>query len=239
MTYAIGTWGMAVSTSGIGLQLTAGVLVGLGVAFTSFSIALAAMVRVVPTDRQSLVLGIGTASGSLGQVIFSPISQQFITAYGWQSTLYILAASALIILPLALLLPGQDQSGGDGIEQSVREAISEAISHRGYVLLTTGFFVCGFHVAFITVHFPAYVGDLGLPAIVGAKCNRAHRAVQHCRCIPVGARRAALHQETPFGDDLSDSGHCDFSTDARRQNAIDDLYVRSDDGHPVAVDGYP
>ena len=169
LVYAAGTWGMSSATSDVALHLTGGVLVGLGVALTSFSIALAAMAKVVPASRQSFVLGIGTASGSMGQVVFSPISQRFIAEFGWEPTLLILAVCACVIIPLAMLLPGGvDEEGEQAFRQSVREAISEALQHRGYVLLTLGFFVCGFHVAFITVHFPAYVGDLGLPMSVGA-----------------------------------------------------------------------
>ena len=169
IVYGAGTAGMAVSTTGTGLALFGGVLTGLGIALTSFSIALAAMARVVEPGRQSLVLGIGTSAGSFGQVIFSPLSQMVITEYGWDSALFFLAASVLLIVPLAFVLPGNADAGGDAaLEQGLGEAIVEAIRHRGYVLLTIGFFVCGFHVAFITVHFPAYVRDLGLAPQVGA-----------------------------------------------------------------------
>ncbi|MGF1611716.1 MAG: MFS transporter, partial [Kiloniellales bacterium] len=81
----------------------------------------------------------------------------------------ILAASALLIVPLALMLPNDAQAQGGAVrEQTIGEALREATGHRGFMLLTVGFFVCGFHVAFITVHFPAYVVDLGLPGYVGA-----------------------------------------------------------------------
>ena len=169
IVYGIGTAGMATTTTGVGLTLFGGVLTGLGIALTSFSIALAAMVRVVEPGRQSLVLGIGTSAGSLGQVIFSPLSQLVIAEYGWDSALLFLAASVLLIVPLAFVLPGNaDTHGHATIEQGLGDAIVEAIRHRGYVLLTLGFFVCGFHVAFISVHFPAYVRDLGLAPEVGA-----------------------------------------------------------------------
>jgi MFS family permease len=169
IVYGIGTAGMATATTGVGLTLFGGVLTGLGIALTSFSIALAAMARVVEPGRQSLVLGIGTSAGSLGQVIFSPLSQLVIAKFGWDSALFFLAASVLFIVPLAFVLPGNKDTGGHAtIEQGLGEAIVEAVRHRGYVLLTLGFFVCGFHVAFITVHFPAFVRDLGLAAEVGA-----------------------------------------------------------------------
>ncbi len=167
--YAAGTWGMAEAQSGLALHLFGGVLTGLGVAFTAFSIALAAMARVVGPERRSLALGLGTAAGSLGQVVFSPLGQGFIVAFGWHATLLILAASTLLIIPLAFVLPNDTRPKGEApSNQSIVEALREAAGHRGFVLLSLGFFVCGFHVAFITVHFPAYVTDLGLDPAIGA-----------------------------------------------------------------------
>ena len=174
VVYALGVRWMAHTESPALLQMTAGVLVGVGVAFTAFTIALAAMAKVVGPERRSLALGLGTAAGSFGQVMFSPIGQGFIDAFGWQTALAGLSASVLVIAPLAWLLPGA--SPGPGAAEpdaaapgpSLRAAVREAMGHRGYGLLTAGFFVCGFHVAFITVHFPAYVRDLGLPASAGA-----------------------------------------------------------------------
>jgi predicted MFS family arabinose efflux permease len=169
LMYALGLWGMAVTESDMVLHLAGGVLTGLGVAFTAFSLALASMARVVGPEKRSLVLGLGTASGSMGQVVFSPLGQAGIVALGWQPALLLLAASTLLILPLALAMPSSTTAKGElPSNQKLGEALREALSHRGYVLLTTGFFVCGFHVAFITVHFPVYVRDLGLGAQVGA-----------------------------------------------------------------------
>ncbi len=172
VVYGLGVWGMASTTSTLGLNLFAGVLTGTGIALTSFSIALAAMVQVVPVQRQTLVLGLGTAAGSAGQVLFSPLSQALISAQGWSSALIILASLVLVVVPLAWLLPraqgAEASEARSALQQSLGEAVREALRHRGYLLLTVGFFVCGFHVAFITVHFPAYVKDLGLPAQVGA-----------------------------------------------------------------------
>jgi MFS family permease len=169
IVYGIGVSGMALAESGFALHLTGGVLTGLGVALTAFSLALAAMAKVVGPERRSLALGLGTAAGSFGQVVFSPLGQGFIAAYGWQDALLILAASALLIIPLAFVLPkASAPAAGDLADQTARDALGEAFRHRGYVLLTLGFFVCGFHVAFITVHFPAYVVGLGLAPEVGA-----------------------------------------------------------------------
>ena len=169
LVYVLGVWGMAEAVSPLSLHLFAGILTGIGVALTSFSIAMAAMARAVGPERRSLALGLGTAAGSFGQVVFSPLGQGFIEAFGWHSALLILAATTLIIIPLAFVLPGGTAAKGEPeSDQGIAEALREAASHRGYVLLTIGFFVCGFHVAFITVHFPAYVQDLGLSPQVGA-----------------------------------------------------------------------
>ena len=167
--YGMGVAGMAVSDSGLALHLSGGLLVGLGVAFTSFSLALAAIARVVSPERRSLALGFGTAAGSLGQVIFSPVSQALIASYGWYDSLVLVSFITLVMIPLAFTLPGTGKAPGEPpSDQTIGEALGEAMTHRGYVLLTVGFFVCGFHVAFMTVHFPAYVTDLGLPPHVGA-----------------------------------------------------------------------
>ena len=168
--YAIGLWGMGTTESASGLHLFAGVLAGLGIAFSAFSLALAAMVRVVGPERRTFVLGLGTAAGSFGQVVFSPLAQGLIEAMGWAGALTALALLVLGMVPLALVLPhGRPaETGSPAVEQGLAEALREAFAHRGYVLLTTGFFVCGFHVAFITVHFPAYVRDVGLDPAIGA-----------------------------------------------------------------------
>ena len=169
VVYGAGVWGMAEAESGLGLHLFGGVLTGLGVAFTAFSLAMAAMAKAVGPERRSLVLGLGTAAGSFGQVVFSPLGQGFIAAFGWQPALLILAAIALVIIPLAFVLPSDTSAKGEALsDQTIVQALREATGHRGFVLLTIGFFVCGFHVAFITVHFPAYAQDLGLAAEVGA-----------------------------------------------------------------------
>lgn len=161
--YAIGLVLMSVAETPLWLHVSAGILCGLGIAFSAFSLALAVMVKVVGPTRRTIILGLGTAAGSLGQVVFSPLAQGFIQSLGWASALGMLALIVLCMVPLTFILP-RGSSGKDdpAFEQSLREALTEAFAHRGFVLLTTGFFVCGFHVAFITVHFPAYIADLNL-----------------------------------------------------------------------------
>ena len=168
--YAIGVYGLANAETTTMLHITCGLITGLGIAFSAFSLAMAAMAKVVKAENRALAMGLGTAAGSLGQVIFSPLSQSAITQYGWQFALYAMAGSVLLMIPLALALPGQDtgNSATKAKEQKLSSAIHEAFNHRAFVLLTIGFFVCGFHVAFIGVHFPAYVKDLGMAAQVGA-----------------------------------------------------------------------
>jgi len=172
--YALGLFGMTIAETPAALNLFAGLLSGVGVAFSAFTLALAAMVRVVGADKRALVLGLGTAAGSFGQVVFSPISQGFIQHSGWSATLTGLSLTVLFMIPLAFVLPvvinkqNSQSASHDTAEQTLKGAVGEAMAHRGFVLLTTGFFVCGFHVAFITVHFPAYVRDLGLDPKIGA-----------------------------------------------------------------------
>ncbi len=169
LMYALGVWGMTQADTGLALHLTGGLVTGLGIAFTAFSLALAAMARVVGVAKRSWALGLGTAAGSAGQVVFSPLTQGFISAFGWSASLLILAATTLIMIPLAMLLPNDPRAPDEAqSDQTVVAAVREAVAHRGYILLTIGFFVCGFHVAFITVHFPAYVTDIGLDPRIGA-----------------------------------------------------------------------
>lgn len=168
VVYFAGVYGMAVADTHTFLYLTGGILSGLGIAFSAFTLAMASMVRVVGPERRSFVLGLGTAAGSVGQVLFSPIGQGFINSFGWQQALILLASFALILIPLAWMLPHGAPGNQSQDEQTLRAAVAEALSHRGFVLLTLGFFVCGFHVAFITVHFPAYVRDIGLDPNIGA-----------------------------------------------------------------------
>lgn len=169
LLYAAGVYGMAISESGLALHLFGGVLLGTGIAFTGFSIALAAIAKVVGPERRSMALGLGTAAGSMGQVVFSPVTQALITSHGWYDSLLVLAVSVLFIIPLAFVLPRDE--GGEGravAEQTMGAALKEAMGHRSYLLLTAGFFVCGFQLAFISVHFPAYVKDLGYSPAIGA-----------------------------------------------------------------------
>lgn len=165
--YALGLYLMASADSATMLYISGGVLVGLGVAAGSFSIVLAAFARNTKPQNRSLVFGIGTAAGSAGMFIFAPISQGLIDAYGWSDTLVFMAIAMLVIPVLAIPLVGNARSGkvsATEIDQTLGQALSEAFAHKSYILLVSGFFVCGFQVAFITAHFPAYIRDIGIDA---------------------------------------------------------------------------
>lgn len=169
IVYAGGLWAMSVVEAPSVLYIVAGVITGVGIAFTSFSLAMTAMAKAVGPERRSLAMGAGASAGSFGQVIFSPLGLLFIESFGWQQALIYMAYVSLLVIPLALMLPkAQPASGAATSEIKLTAALKEALSHRGFVLLTAGFFVCGFHVAFIGVHLPAYVYDLGMDASVGA-----------------------------------------------------------------------
>jgi MFS family permease len=167
--YAAGVALAAWAPSPLWLDLSIGVLMGLGMAAASFSIVLAAFGRRVPAEKRSIVFGIGTAAGSMGQFVFAPLGQTLIQTFGWAEALSILAAMMLAIPVLSLALAGKPGVVGQTMrDQSVGEALSEAFAHRSYLLLTAGFFVCGFHVAFIAAHLPAFIVDRGLDARIGA-----------------------------------------------------------------------
>ncbi|GGB51816.1 MFS transporter [Roseibium aquae] len=168
--YAAGLVLMVDAESAVALHVSAGVLVGLGVAFSSFSLVLASFGRVVTPEQRSIAFGIGTASGSLGQFLFAPLGGTLIAEIGWQQTLIVFAGLMMLVPLLAIALRGKSQASTDPAvaDQSLMSAVAEAFGTRGFVLLTFGFFVCGFHVAFITVHLPPYIADLGLDPSWGA-----------------------------------------------------------------------
>jgi MFS family permease len=170
--YAAGLALMARSTTPGMIDLSAGVLIGLGLSGCSFNIVLGAFGKLLPESSRSLAFGIGTAAGSFGQFLFSPIAVAIMDAASWQFALYMFAGVILLIIPLATALatPPQQvsiQAPGMAEQNSLKVALAEAFGHRSYVLLVLGFFTCGFQLAFITVHLPAYLIDRGLSAEVG------------------------------------------------------------------------
>ncbi len=166
--YAAGLALMSHATSAPVLDVSAGALIGFGLSGTSFMIVLAAFGKLLPPAWHSRAFGFGTAAGSFGQFLYSPVAVVLMDRFGWQQTLTIFAVCMLAVLPfsLALVTPAA-QSSREAAPQSLRQALGEAFAHRSYVLLMLGFFTCGFQLAFITVHLPAYLVDRGLSATVG------------------------------------------------------------------------
>ena len=169
--YGLGLAIMAYATSALALDFSAGVLIGFGLAGCSFNLVLSAFGKLVPEEWRALSLGAGTAAGSFGQFLFSPLARVLIDSFGWQQALLIFACGMLLVLPLSLALATPRAAPAAGIgkaaPQSLKQALTEAFGHRSYVLLVLGFFTCGFQLAFITVHLPAYLVDRGLTAEVG------------------------------------------------------------------------
>jgi MFS family permease len=172
--YALGLAVMAYAATPGLMHLGAGVLIGFGLSGSSFNLILGAFGKLVPPEWRPLAFGAGTAAGSFGQFLFPPIGNILIDALGWHQALVIFAATLLLVLPLSFSLatrPGANAATAGGpapaVNQSIRQALAEAFQHRSYVLLVLGFFTCGFQLAFITAHLPAYLKDAGLSAAVG------------------------------------------------------------------------
>ncbi|MGZ8156246.1 MAG: MFS transporter, partial [Burkholderiales bacterium] len=161
LLYALGLVLMSVSSTGLELNLSAGLLIGASLGCSGFSIVFGVVGRAVPASKRSVALGIVGAAGSFGQFIMLPYGQMLINAIGWRHALFILALTVLIIVPLsaALVEDKKAQARQQHFTQSIPEALREAFTHRGYVLLCTAYTVCGFQLMFISVHFPAYLLD--------------------------------------------------------------------------------
>ncbi len=170
--YCAGLALMAYSTTPGELSLTAGLLTGLGIAGSSFTIVIAAFSKLMPLHMRTLAFGVGTAAGSFGQFLFSPLAVGFIDWFGWQHALVAFGIITLLIVPLSLAVrtAPMDMGAKPGApdKQSLLHALAEAFGHRSYILLVLGFFTCGFQLLFITVHLPAYLVDRGLSAETGA-----------------------------------------------------------------------
>jgi MFS family permease len=168
LLYGLGLALMTHATGAAALDLSAGVLVGFGLAGCSFPVVLAALGKIVPPQWRSTAFGFGTAAGSFGQFLYSPIAVALMDMFGWQQTLLVFAVSMIAVLPLSLALATPPSSATrEAGSQSLRQALREACCHRSYILLVLGFFTCGFQLQFITVHMPSYLIDRGLSAEVG------------------------------------------------------------------------
>ncbi|PBZ53959.1 MFS transporter [Pseudomonas aeruginosa] len=163
--YALGLFFMVQAHTSMAFVLSAGVCIGIALSGTAFGVVYGALSRIVPTERRSWALGLAGAIGSLGQFTMVPAAQALIGGWAWTGALLILTVLMMLLLPLAF--PMRDQSistTAAGTELSMKAAISEAFRHRGFWLLNLGFIACGFQLAFIATHLPAYLIDLGLRA---------------------------------------------------------------------------
>jgi len=144
--------------------LSSGVLIGMGLSGVTFSLVLGVIGRRYPPEKRSMALGIAAAAGSFGQFAMLPLTQWLLTHVGWHGALLTMAAIGVLMIPLTLGMV-EDKSGGSmhAFAQSAGQAMREALGHRGYMLLTVGFFVCGFQVVFVGVHLPAFLADRGFP----------------------------------------------------------------------------
>ncbi|QLQ00739.1 MAG: MFS transporter [Burkholderiaceae bacterium] len=163
LLYALGLWGMASSSTPTAFALTTGVLIGAAQAGTTYAVIYGVIGRNVAPERRSWAMGLAAAAGSFGQFLMVPVEGWLITTLGWQQALLALAASVLLIVPLAWGL--HERRAHAGVvhgEQSIVQALREALRYPSFQLLMAGYFVCGFQVVFIGVHMPSYLRDHGL-----------------------------------------------------------------------------
>jgi len=166
LLYILGLVLMAYAATPLAFNLSAGVLVGLGLSGTTFAVIMGVIGRHSTPERRSLALGIASAGGSFGQFAVLPVGQMLISTYGWQSALVLLAAGVGFIAPLAYVMAdGHKPSAGAG--QSIAQALREAGSEKSFHYLFWGYFVCGFQTAFIMLHLPSFVVDAGFSANIG------------------------------------------------------------------------
>ena len=160
LLYSFGLLMMSHSVSATGLVISIGFLTGLGSSGVALPMLLSIAGRVAPEDRRGLWLGIVTSGGTLGQMLIVPLSHAMIAIWGWIAAAMVLAAMTLLIVPLALAI---SHSGREALarkdHQSLGQAVQEARGHRGFWMLVTGFFVCGFQVQFINAHLENYLSD--------------------------------------------------------------------------------
>lgn len=160
--YALGLVLMAMATSGLAFTGSAGVLLGMAQAGTTYAVIYGVIGRQVDPAKRSWAMGVAAAAGSFGQFLMVPVENWLIAGFGWQSALFILGCVALAIAPLALGLREPRVSAHGGPVQTVGAAVREAFAYPSFRLLMAGYFVCGFQVVFIGVHLPSYLKDQGL-----------------------------------------------------------------------------
>lgn len=169
VVYALGLLLAASWQSSAGILVGLGFAVGLALSATTFVVVLAAVGKLVPAQRRGLAFGIVTAGGSFGQFAVVPLAQGLLNVTPWHVTLMVLAALAGLIALVGFgIAKAPAAQGNDAAMESLGDALRRARSWRHYWLLNAGFFVCGFHVAFVGTHLPAYLVDQGISASIGA-----------------------------------------------------------------------
>ena len=171
--FSLGLALMSIASDPTGFSLTAGILIGLGMSGAGHNTVLAAFGQLMPEERRPWAMGLVTSMASLGQFMVVPLGQAFIEAYGWQMAILILAFAMATTPALALALrtskkANQAPSPTTSTAGSFRESLSQAFGYSSFWLLLGGFFICGFQLAFITVHFPPYLSDMGVSATVAS-----------------------------------------------------------------------
>lgn len=165
--YVAGLYMMSHSLTEMSLLISAGIVIGIGLSGTTFPVVFGVISRALPAEKRSWAMGVAMSVGSLGQFVLLPGSNALISSVGWSEALVVLAAMSLLMLPLsgALMEPRAEKP-----QQALplKQVLDEAVRHRGFWLLSLGFFVCGFHVVFIGTHLPAFLTDGGLGATTGA-----------------------------------------------------------------------
>jgi len=170
LLYALGLVGMALSPTGFLFTLTAGVLIGAAQAGTTYAVIYGVIGRNIPADKRSWAMGVAAAAGSFGQFLMVPTEGFLISSLGWKTALLVLGGAVLLIAPLALGLRETSFAGATPVkrDQSIGQALREALKYPSFQMLMAGYFVCGFQVVFIGVHMPSYLKDKGLsPQVAG------------------------------------------------------------------------
>ncbi|ACR28820.1 MFS transporter [Burkholderia glumae] len=164
--YALGLAVMALAASTGAYTLGTGVMVGIALSGTAFGAVYGALSRLFPPEHRSWALGVSGTIGGLGQFVMVPLAQGMIDSFGWVRATFVLAAVMLAVAPLAAWLRDRPLARGaeGGDPQTIRAAVREALTHRGFWLLNIGFFACGFQLAFVAAHLPAYLLDHGMSA---------------------------------------------------------------------------
>jgi MFS family permease len=162
LLYAAGLVLMGLATSGLAFTGSAGLILGMAQSGTTYAVVYGVIGRNVAPDKRSWAMGVAAAAGSFGQFLMVPVENWLIGTFGWQSALFILGCLALAIAPLAIGLKEPFLAKASGVQQSIRQALSEAMRYPSFQLLMAGYFVCGFQVVFIGVHMPSYLKDHGL-----------------------------------------------------------------------------